>query len=62
MPTRGVMMRPVHQAALSVPNILAEKGDRITFLQIVDAWSKLDVVLDKDGLPGREAHNKSLVG
>ena len=54
-------MRPVNNAALRIPNIFAEKTDRIAFFQIVNSRGEFDVVLDQHGLARCEADDESLV-
>jgi hypothetical protein len=54
-------MRPVHQAALCIPNILAEKADLIALFQILNPIGKLYVVFDQDCLTRRKANYESLV-
>ena len=49
------------QTPLLVPDILTEKGDRIAFLQVVDARRQFDVVLDQDCLTRRKSNDEPLV-
>lgn len=56
-----IVMRPMDQSALLIPNILARKTDHIANLQTVDAWSKIDVVLDQNRLSRSEADDEFLM-
>lgn len=45
-----IVVSPVHNTALTIPNILAVKTDGITFFKIGNSRGKLGVVLDQDRL------------
>ena len=55
------MVRPMHKTALIVPDVFSVKSDLVALPQIVDPRSKLDIVLDQDGLSRGEPNYKSLV-
>ena len=54
-------MRPVYDAALSVPDVLALERDRGTGPQTFDARGDVDVVRDEHRTTGREANDETLV-
>src|SRR5262245_6530696 len=56
-----VVMRPVDDAALVVPFVLAPEDDGVAYGQRFNARGDIDVVCDEEGLPGFERHDESLV-
>ena len=65
-PTRRVLaawvvMRPVDDAALAIPLILATELDRVACREPLDPWRDVDVVSDQERLPRRETQDESLV-
>ena len=54
-------MGPVDETALSIPDVLAKKCDRIAFPQIINPRSQLNVVLDQDRLARCESNDEPLV-
>lgn len=54
-------MGPMNEAALCVPDVFAKEAHGIAFLQIVDPWCELYVVLYEHRLAGREPNDNSLV-
>ena len=61
MTTRRIVMSPVNEAALCVPNVLSKKANHIALLQIINTRSKVDIVLDEDRLCRRYPYDKSLM-
>ena len=56
-----VVMRPVHDAALVVPFVLAIERNDIAFLQRVDARRDVDVVGNQERPTGIQLEHESLV-
>jgi len=54
-------MRPVHNAALIVPLVLALEAHGISDGQGLDTWREVDVVGDQQGLSGVEFNDEALV-
>jgi hypothetical protein len=61
MPTGWVVMCPVDQTALFVPNVLAGEADRVAFLYAGYSRGQIYIVLDENRLAGRQADNYSLM-
>src|SRR5688572_14051477 len=56
-----IVMRPVHDAALVVPFVLAAELDEISFAQRLDARREVDIVRDQDSLAGIELEDEALM-
>jgi hypothetical protein len=50
MTALGIIVRPMHDAAALVPFVFAVELDGLAGTQSIDAWSKIDVVRDQNGL------------
>jgi hypothetical protein len=61
MLSRRIAVRPVHKAALSVPNVFSVKSNSVAFIQVIYPGSELDIVLYEYSLAGGEADDESLV-
>lgn len=48
MPTGWVVMGPVDQSTLFIPNILSEEANCVSDVNVVDPGCEVDVVLDED--------------
>lgn len=62
MTAGGIVVGPVDEAALGVPDILAEESDRVPFLQTINTRCEFDVVLDQDRPAGCESQDEPLMG
>ena len=54
-------MRPMHDAAFCVPDILAVEGHTVAAMQWRDTRRDVDVVRDEDRRAGNDAHEKALM-
>jgi len=60
-PARRIVVRPVDEAALIVPHVLALELDLITDAEVLHARRDIDVVHDQYRLARREQHEKPLM-
>ena len=61
MPIGGIVMGPVDQTALRVPDVFSKERDRIAFLQVFYPRCKLDVVLNQNCLARWQANDEALM-
>ena len=61
MHARGIAMRPMHEPALRVPNILSRKTDRVADIQAFDTRSEVRVVFNQNRLTRWKTNDESLV-
>ena len=56
-----IVMCPMDEAALRIPDIFAGKADHIIRLEIIDTRSKAGIMLDQDRLSRRKPQDKLLM-
>ena len=60
MTTLRVMMRPMDDTALFVPDILTVEADTVAYLESVDSRGDVDVMRDQQRLSRRKLNDESL--
>jgi hypothetical protein len=61
MTVPGIAMRPVDDAALRIPFVLAVELDRISRLERAEPAREIDIVRDQHCVPGSQANDEALV-
>lgn len=61
MAARRIVMRPMHESALFIPNILSGETDRVADIQRFDARGEISIVFDQYRLARLEPDDKPLM-